>query len=44
MYRGLPPHKIMPMPGTHKCINVDRFYTPLRCTTLCVKPSSYANR
>ena len=21
MYRGLAPHKIMPMPGTHKCID-----------------------
>jgi hypothetical protein len=24
MYRGLAPHKIMPMPGTHKAINSDR--------------------
>jgi len=23
MYRGLAPHKIMPMPGTHKCVNSD---------------------
>jgi hypothetical protein len=23
MYRGLTPHKIMPMPGTHKAINSD---------------------
>jgi hypothetical protein len=22
MYRGLSPHKIMPMPGTHKSINL----------------------
>jgi len=44
MYRGLTPHKIMPMPGTHNRINADRFYTPRRFTLLCVKPSGYAWR
>ena len=44
MYRGLSPHKIVPMPGTHKCINADRFYTPRHFVLLCVKPSGYAER
>ncbi|MES9901396.1 MAG: hypothetical protein ABW168_01785, partial [Sedimenticola sp.] len=25
-YRGLTPHKIMPMPGTHKAVNADAFF------------------
>ncbi len=25
MYRGLTPHKIMPMPGTHNCLNLTHF-------------------
>ena len=29
---------------TNKCINTDRFYTPLHFVPLCVKPSGYAKR
>jgi hypothetical protein len=42
MYRGLSPHKITPMPGTHKRVNTDR--TNLRGFALHLCAPGYAKR
>jgi hypothetical protein len=37
MYRGLAPHKIMPMPGTHKVL----LGKNLRCAAVCPRALRY---
>jgi hypothetical protein len=34
MYRGLAPHKIMPMPGTHKTLQLTQKASFVLCITL----------
>jgi hypothetical protein len=40
MYRGLAPHEIMPMPGTHKAVNTGVFF--VRCAHY--KSAGYGSR